>query len=279
MSGRSYSTEEIVALASTDPDLQVLRRAVAPQPTAAPRGALLLACCAVEGIRLADGDRLRSLSLRPFRTGVDGSIFQVGTPRLWTSSRIVAKPPNDGCESACDAEAASLLVDAEIIVAHDARTIRPLVERTFATAVGRPWICTLRDVDWLAMGLEPGTLPDALRQTGRFLGSDDPKSRVDGLLGLLTHRASPSTSTLLGEVLASACRPTWFVEVEDLPLAGEKMVAAAGYVLIPGSRRWWRELDGERLDREVEWLTCQVCADGGRLRFREIDWRTRHTVH
>ncbi len=279
MSGRSYGTEEIIALAAADPDLRVLRRAVAPPPASVPRGALLLSCCAIDGAREGPADRLRSLSLRPFRTDVDGSIVQVGTPRRWTSSRVVTEPRHYGCELACDAEAASLLVDAEIVVTHDARTIRPLVERAFAAATGRPWICTRHDIDWPAMGLERGTLSDVLRQTGHFLDADDPESRVDGLLRLLTHRAAASAKTLLGGLLESACRPTWFVEVDDLRPAGERMVDAAGYTLIPGSRRWWRELDGERLDREVEWLTWQVCGGAGRPRVREIGWRTRHTVH
>lgn len=279
MSRRPLGTEEIVALAAADPDLRVLRRAVAPLPVASPRGALLLSCCAVEGVRHGGEDRLRSLSLRPFRADVSGTIVGVGSLRRWRSNSILAAAqPGDG-EPACDAEAASLLADAEIVVTHDARAMRGPVERAFPVAAGRPWICTRRDVDWRAVGLEEGTLPDALRQTGHFIGSDDPGARVDGLLRLLTHRTTSSSGTLLGGLLASACRTTWFVEAEDLPPAGERMVAAAGYSLVPGTRRWWREVDGEHAAGEVEWLTWQVCGGADRPRVREIGWRTRHTVH
>lgn len=279
MSGPPFGTEEIVAMAAADPDLRILRLSRAPAPVAAPRGALLISCCAIEGLRFRGEQRLSALSLRPFRTDVHGMIVEIGTARRWTATRAPREMRSRSCEQVCDAEAATLLADAELIVAHDARAIRMSVERSFALAVGRPWASPRHDLDWAAIGLEGGTLQDLLRQTGHFLGADDPESRVEGLLRLLAHRPEPLGVTLLGRLLRTACRSTWFVEVEDVPLEGERKVAEAGYVLIPGTRRWWREVDGGGLDAEVEWLTWEVCDGAGRPRVREIGWRTRHSIH
>lgn len=268
-----------MALAAADPDLRVLRRAIAPPVAVVPKGALLLSCCAIDGGGHGCGDRLRTLSIRPFRADVHGMIAQIGTARRWTASGVLREPLTADCEVVCDAEAGSLLADAELIVAHDAKAVRPLVEGAFVVARGRPWMCTKDDIDWTALDLETGSLSNALRQTGHFLGSDDPDSRGEGLLRLLAHRVTPLGKTLLGRLLESACRPSWLVDVEDLQPAGERMVATAGYALIPGTRRWWREVGAYDLHDEVDWLTWQVCGGAGRPRVREIGWRTRHTLH
>lgn len=272
-------TDEIAALAAADPDLRVLRRARAPASVAVPRGALLISCCAIDGMRFRGEHRLRSLSLRPFRTDVHGMIVETGTPRRWTASRAPIEARSRSGQHVCDAEAATLLADAELVVAHDARAIRPSVERSFALAAGRPWACSRHDLDWSEMGLEGGTLPDVLRQTGHFLDAGDPDSRVEGLLRLLAHRPTPLGGTLLGRLLKTACRSTWFVEVENVPLDGERRVAEAGYILVPGSRRWWREVRDEDLGAEVDWLTWKVCGGADRPRVRQIGWRTRHSIH
>ena len=70
-----------------------------------------------------------------------------------------------------DARIRSLLGQAELLIAHNASFDRGFLARTYAEAGVRPWLCTMRDIDWRGRGLTgPRSLGSLLQAHGIVAG-------------------------------------------------------------------------------------------------------------
>lgn len=157
-------------LIETSSDYRLLRRvpAAADWPLPSTSGELRQAIFLdTETTGLEDEDEVIELALLPFEyerdTGVITDVHvdraiaalrQPSTPITPESSAIHGITNEDVAGKSIDAaQVATLLDDAQLVIAHNAAFDRPMVEKLWPGFETKHWACSLADVDWKAEGL------------------------------------------------------------------------------------------------------------------------------
>lgn len=229
------------------------------------------------------------LAMQRFRADMDGRIVDVGPSFRWLEDPGVPISPEitalTGIDDAavvgrriCDAEATCLILDADFVVAHNAGFDRPFVERRLPEAIGRPWVCSMRDVDWRAMGFEGRVLSHLLSQMGLFYEAHRADADVTALLHLLDYAPLQGGGTVLSRAITTAARPGWVIEAVRAPFEAKDRLKARGYRWDAAKRHWWREIAHDAFDEEIEWSVLNVYDGRLKPRFRSIDWTRRYAA-
>jgi DNA polymerase-3 subunit epsilon len=290
--GSPAAMEAMASLVDRHDDYRVLRRMPAMRRNLV-RGVRpgMLAGCALyvetTGVRIAD-DAVIELALQRFWADAGGRIVMTGRSHHWfedpgrpitpevTRVTGIADPDVAG-RSIMDPIAASLIVDADFVVSHDASFDRPFVEKRLPLAAGRPWACTSSEVDWNDNGLEGGSLSHLLMQTGLFYTPHRASTEVTALLHLLNHPL-PSGGTVLTAAVEAAIRPTWVIDAVGAPFEADDMLATRGYRWNAAARHWSKEVSGKAFDDEYEWVIVHVYGGTAKPKFRSVTWCERHSV-
>ncbi len=291
--GLSVSAEEVACAIDAMDDYRVLRRMV-PLARRADRP---MKDVFVHGLALdvettgLDHRRHRviELAMQRFVADRDGVIVDIGRCRRWLEDP--GEPLGEEIRgltgltdqelagrSICDAEATSILMDVDFVVAHNARFDRPFVEARLPQGAGRPWVCSMSDVAWREHGFEGRVLSGLLMQMGRFYDAHRADVDVAALIHLLDHRLSRTGATVLGEAVTRASRPTWIVEAVRAPFAAKDALKERGYRWNADAKVWSREVADDGIDDEIAWATARVYGGGAKPRFRRTDWTARYAA-
>lgn len=213
-------------------------------------------------------DRIIELALRRFRYDRNGVITNIDIPYSWLEDpgRAISPKISDitGLTDADlegqaidDDEAVRLLGTGTVIIAHNCRFDRPLVEARLPAAAGLAWACSLEEIDWQAQGLEKAKLGFLLMQAGWFHEGHRAGTDVDAVIQLLRHRFDDGR-TALSVLLEKAAKPTWIIRAVGAGYGVKDLLRGRGYHWDPGRMVWWREVTD--LDRTPEefWLAANV---------------------
>ncbi|MCA1796541.1 MAG: DNA polymerase III subunit epsilon [Geobacteraceae bacterium] len=159
-----------------------------------------------------------------------------------------------------DDEVEKWLHDADLICAHGAGFDRPLVERRFPAAKDKPWCCSLREIDWNAMGLNSHKLDYLVYRTGYFYNAH--RALIDCLaITWLLHVLPEAFVSLLD----TARKRTAVVHAFGAPFEIKDTLKENGYRWDNGdnghSKHWWKEISEERVDEEMALLKEYYRAD------------------
>jgi len=228
-------------------------------------------------------DPIIELAARRFRFNATGQIVGVGVTRVWREdpgrpldpaiTRLTGLTDVDLVGQRIDTAAATALIrSAHVVIAHHALFDCPRVEARLPETAGRPWACSMRDVDWADLGFDGRGLGWLLAQAGWFYPQHRAETDVLALLHLLAHERAGRT--VLSHLLARAEQPTIKLEVFDTPMAARPALKMRGYAWDPGRRYWWREVAAGDADAEQAWLHENRCQRPA----HRIDqtWRDRH---
>lgn len=232
--GSPAAMEAMASLVDRDHDFRVLRR-MPPMRRNVVRGVRrgMLAGCAVHvettGGRRAD-DAVIELALQRFWADEEGRIVMTGRPQHWledprrpippeTTRRTGLADPDVAGRTIMDPVAASLILDADFIVAYDASFDRPFVEKRLPLVAGRPWVSAKCDVEWQGNGFTVGGLPHLLTQMGLFYDPHRASTEVTALLHLLDHPL-PFGGTVLKAAVEDAAKPAWVIDAVGAPRDG-----------------------------------------------------------
>jgi len=290
----STSAEALADLVDRHADYRVLRR-MRPMVRFAGSGGRpveTMAGCALDVETTGLDHRQHAvieLAMQRFRADALGRIVDVGPAFRWLEDPGVPIPPEivalTGVDDAavagrriCDAEATCLILDADFVVAHNAGFDRPFVEARLPGAAGRPWVCSMRDVDWRARGFEGRVLSHLLSQMGMFYEAHRADADVTALLHLLDHSPAGDRETVLREAVGTAARPGWIVEAVRAPFDAKDRLKTRGYRWDAAKRHWWREVAHDDFDAELEWCVLEVYDGRAKPRFRRIDWAERYSA-
>ena len=290
--GPPGTMEAMASLVDRHRDFRVLRRMPAMRRNGG-RGVRpgMLAGCAIDvettGLHVAS-DGIIELALQRFWADSDGRIVTTGRSHQWLEdpgrpispeiTRLTGIGDLDVAgRSIMDPIAASLIADADFVVAHNASFDRPFVEKRLPLTAGRPWVCTLSDVDWKANGFEGRTLGYLLMQMGMFYDAHRASTDVTALLHLLDHPL-PAGGTVLKAAVEAAARPAWIIDAVDAPFEAKDLLKQRGYRWNAQARHWSKEVSGAAFDDEYEWVVLQVYGGTGRPRFRSVTWCERHSA-
>ncbi|MDJ0278816.1 3'-5' exonuclease [Sphingomonas sp. 2R-10] len=168
-----------------------------------------------------------------------------------------------------------LIASADVRIAHNAPFDVAFVERLLPGLAGGAWACSARDFDWLEHGFDGAKLGHLLMQIGRFNTGHRAMADVISLLHLLAHRLADG-STVIGEILAKAERPTVRIEATGAPFDKRSVLKSRGYRWDPTAKAWWIEIPADDLESEALWLQREVTPWGPTPHARRLTWHERH---
>lgn len=233
-------------------------------------------------------DRIMELALQRFWADEHGRIVVTGRRHSWLEDpgvEITEKvtrltglaAPDVAGRSIVEPEAASLIRDADFVVAHNASFDRPFVEARLPFAAGGRWICSIRDFDWREHGFEGRTLSHLLGQMGWFYSAHRASTDVTALLHLLDHPLEGG-GTVLKSLVAAAAQPTWVVEAVGAPFEQKDLLKARGYRWNADARLWSREVPMSAFNDEIGWATLEVYGGLRKPAFRQVTWNERYAA-
>jgi len=231
-------------------------------------------------------DRIVELSVQRFRLDRLMRIVETGERRTWleeartpisaVSGRDVDLVDGDLIgRSISDGEATAILLDVDFVVAHGAAATRPFVEKRLPLAAGRPWACSLDDIDWRARGFLGGSLLELMAPMGWFTEERRAEADVTALLHLLDHRLGDGI-TVAGLMVDRAGRDSWMVEIADAPETAEDVLRARGYVRDILRGIWAASVCDEDVADEVRWASIMLYGDRREPNVRRMTWRERY---
>lgn len=215
--------------------------------------------------------RSRIVATGALRTWSEPPSDALPAGRLWPTWNGTARPGT----AIADGEATSMIVSADFVVSYRAGASRPFVERRLPLAAGRPWACVRTDPEWAAFGFGDTEFQALLASAGWFVGSEEPASRVVGLLHLLDHRLDGG-GTVAGRLVERATRTTWIVEVADVPITAVEVLVDRGYAWNGVRSSWSASIEDRVIGDEVRWA--KIMLYGGRREpmVSRTTWVERH---
>lgn len=173
-----------------------------------------------------------------------------------------------------DVAALAILSHADLIVAHNSAFDSAWIERRYPAIAGKPWCCSLRDIDWRGLGYESRQLGALLGEVAGFFNT---RHRADAdvaaLVALLTTML-PSGRTACSEMILSAQRPTVRVTADGAPFEVKDLLKGRGYRWDQKARRWWKEVASDAVGDERALLAEQAACPNPATRM--ITWHQRH---
>jgi DNA polymerase III subunit epsilon len=229
------------------------------------------------------------LAVQRFRIDVSGFIIETGKPRTWLEQPSHPIPPEvqriTGLTDADvagrklnDGEATGMLRDADFVVAHNAAFDRPFVETRLPFAAGRPWVCSLGDIDWKGLGYEDRTLSGLLARVGMFYSAHRAQTDVLALLHLLDQVPNGGNRTFAAIAVETAGKPSFLIEAVDAPFSARTVLKERGYRWNPTRKTWSVEVAEPRVAKESEWASLFVYAGKGKPSIAKIGWEERYAL-
>ena len=143
-----------------------------------------------------------------------------------------------------------VIARAEAVLAHNAMFDSAFCRRLLPAIAHLPWVCSCKDVDWLAHGYDGAKLGHLLMQQSIFApkahsAGDD----VTALINLLATTL-PNGRMVMGEALHNARTQTVRVEAKDVPPIDKGEVKRRGYRFDWTTKAWWIEVGQFQADYE-----------------------------
>jgi DNA polymerase-3 subunit epsilon len=168
---------------------------------------------------------------------------------------------------------------ASLIVAHNAAFDRPMCERLSSTFAGKPWACSATEIDWRRYGFEGTKLGYILNQLGKFHSGHRAIDDCIALFNILRTPLAGTEHSAFAELLSCARKTRHRISVVS-PFEMRNVLKARGYRWHPGGnsrpRSWWIEVDNEKRDSEVEFLTQKLKLHNSKIFVEEMTALNRY---
>lgn len=237
-----------------------------------------------------DDNAIIELAMRRFRFDAEGLIVEIDHVRSWLEDPVRPIPlevtaitglrDEDVRGRAIDEEiATAVLTSADIVIAHNSRFDRPLVERRLPGAQSLPWGCSMEQIDWRGAGFDGRQLGYLLFQAGWFHDGHRADADVDAVIQLLRHPLNDGRPAL-AELLARSARQSWMFRAVGADFGCKDMLRCRGYRWDSADRVWCKEIADEGRLQEEFWLSRSVYCSEARPRatgpaIEEITAQTR----
>ena len=167
-----------------------------------------------------------------------------------------------------------LVIEVDLVIAQNASFDSEWIERRYPEVAGKPWACSLKDIDWQGLRVDARKLGGLLAEVAGFF---NPRHRADAdvaaLVALLATML-PTGRTACSEMILTAQHPTIRITADGAPFEVKDRLKARGYRWDQRLRRWWIEITGNAADEERAWLAAEAACHSPTL--IPITWHRRH---
>jgi len=178
-----------------------------------------------------------------------------------------------------DARVESLVKQAGIVIAHNARFDRGFLESRMPIFASVPWACSWQEIPWSDAGIESSKLEYLAYRHGFFYEGHRAEIDCLALLELLSRPFGQTGSTALQVLLETARKPSFRLWANNSPFDTKDALRKRGYRWVPDKRTWVGELASrEEVPAELAWLRDTVY--GGKsvaLDLDEFDAKSRYS--
>lgn len=269
-------------------DFRVLRRLpyleevwLTPIPAGGP--AITLAAIDTETCGLSETDRMIELAVVKLSLTADGQlcrvepvISQFEDPGCPLSAEITAITGIDDAMVADhqfdEAALAASLGPVDAIVAFNATFDAAFWRRRFPW-LDKPWLCALRDMDWMAEGHVERSQAALLAAQGHFYPAH--QATVDAwALAMLMAMPARDGRTIAAHIVDAGRRTGSRIAAMQAPYSVRGELKERGYRWCPRRRVWRTDVAADQSGSEVAWL--QKLDLRIRPTIEKIDWHNRH---
>jgi DNA polymerase III subunit epsilon len=256
---------------------RLLRRLYIPDRFNKPRGGSTKRGLVIDvestGLSLENDDVIQ-LAMLPFDYEVDtGRITEVHNDLAFESLREPSLPISEEASIITgitddmvsghiinEVDVTQLVSQSDLIIAHNARFDRPMVERIWSCFADKPWSCTFTSIDWLREGFSAGKLDYIGAQFGWFYDGHRALADCEACLALLAQILPGSNRRVLELVRDAAHQSDYLIRAVGAPFEEKDTLKDRGYrwrpAELPHGKVWWTvSTDPEA---EIEWLKSEV---------------------
>ncbi|HYW57143.1 MAG TPA: 3'-5' exonuclease [Polaromonas sp.] len=175
---------------------------------------------------------------------------------------------------------ASMLLKADLVLAHNAGFDRPFVEARMAQFSRLPWACSFADLDWKKEGRSSAKLSQLALELGWFYDAHRAEMDCHALLAVLACQLPLSGHTGLAGLLAVSVRTSYRLQATAAPFEAKDLLRARGYRWDADIKVWQIKLGDENsLRAECQWLKTSVYAGrSARVQLEQFDASSRYSA-
>ena len=256
---------------------RLLRRLHLPAKFNEPQGSEIKRALVVDvettGLNL-ETDDVMQLAMLPFDYEVEtGRILTVYKDQAFEGLREPAAPISEEASlitgitaemvagKEIDAEAVAAVVEhADLVIAHNSKFDRPMVEKIWDCFAEKPWGCTFDGVDWLRQGCSAGKLDYLGIQFGWFYDGHQALADCKACLALLAQTLPKADVQVMAAVREAALKTEWLVPAVGAPFDLKEKLKQRNYQWRPegqpNGRVWWTVIEDR--DAEIAWLCEEI---------------------
>jgi DNA polymerase-3 subunit epsilon len=240
-------------------------------------------------------DRIIECAAVPFTYGEQsGRIVQVDTPYVSLEDPGRPIPPEitrltritDSMVAGHridDDRVQALAVQADLVIAHNAKFDRPFLERRFPCFSSTPWACSINDVPWDAHGLGSVKLGWLLMEhAGLYFRAHRAEDDCLAAIHVLATPFADDGSLPMQHLLHGSRRQTVVVRAVGSPFDSKDVLKARAYQWDSGTperaKAWQKEVDEDRLEAELAWLRETVYRGRGEPETKRVTARARYSA-
>ena len=267
------SIERAARMLEDSTDFRVLRRIPKPfqlMDGNAPPDAQCVAIVDVEttGLSLAD-DEVIELAILLAWVSADGEVLAHLGPWSWLADpgrflspeivRLTGLCDADLSGQSIDPDHVKILLDrADLVVAHNANFDIAWFDQLLPELADKPWACSVREIDWPAMGFEGRSQSHLLCQHGWFSEAHRAGADVWSLLWLLSQKRDGSdcdeSRSHFARLLESAAAPSIQISAHGSPYGAKDDLKARGFRWNTLERVWQKQVRLDDMAQELAWF-------------------------
>ena len=178
-----------------------------------------------------------------------------------------------------EARIATMLADADCVIAHNAGFDRPFCEARIPAFAQMPWGCSLADIDWKKEGFGSAKLEYLALEKGWFYDAHRAEVDCHALLAVLGEQLPTSSQSGLAKIIAASSRPSYRLQATNAPFEAKDILKARAYRWNAEQKVWHTRLNDEaQLAAECEWLKSEVYgARQARVQVEKLDARVKYS--
>jgi DNA polymerase-3 subunit epsilon len=165
-----------------------------------------------------------------------------------------------------DWETVSKIIEStDLIVSHNASFDRAFIDRVLPLSQDKIWACTITDIDWMARGFNNNKQELLCIWHGFYYDSHRAMTDIDALIHLVTHNEYSDNKPVL-ELIDNAYK----ISALNSPYETKDILKSRNYYWNGINKYWWKQIDLEETDSEMEWLKENVYKGPFQGRIEEI---------
>ena len=147
----------------------------------------------------------------------------------------------------------NIIESSDLIVSHNASFDRAFMDRVLPLSQDKIWACTINDINWMKRGFSNSKQELLCIWHGFYYDSHRAMTDVDALIHLVTHEEYSDNKPVL-ELIDNAYKPYYKISALHSPYETKDMLKSRNYYWNGIDKYWWKQIDLEETDSEIEWL-------------------------